>query len=355
MANGTKIPSFLNKVHKQRDKMPTVSGQSKYPDFFFDSGSCIVNKVMSDRYDGGYAQGRMAMLAGLSNTGKSFLAGNAIRQAQKDGYGTFIIDSENALDDVWLSAVGVDVDSPTYGFAGVETIDDATKMLATFFNEYLKAPEKERIPYLIVVDSLDEMQTKNQKQKTDKGETVGDMGQQVKQLKKFQSNIMHRIKTLPMAAICTKQPYLNQDGYTNKREPTIITPALRFAYSQIALLTNKLMKDNTTDTFEGILLDVFGHKTRFAKPFQKCTIEVPYESGMDWYSGVLEAADAMGIVSKPKGSSWYTFGDTKFQKNSFDDHKQAIFTELKKTESSKLEYLDDDEKAELEKRTDSGE
>lgn len=320
--------------------MPTVSGQSRYPDFFFDSGSCIVNKVMSDRYDGGYAQGRMTMLAGLSNTGKSFLAGNAIKQAQKNGYGVYIVDSENALDDVWLTKIGVDVDAPEYGFASVGTIDDATKMLATFFNEYSKAPAAEQIPYLIVIDSIDELQTKSQQEKGDKGETVGDMGQQVKQLKKFQSTIMHRIKTLPMAAICTKQPYMNQDGYTNKREPTIITPALRFAYSQIALLTNKLLKDNTTDSFEGIKLEVYGHKTRFAKPFQKCTVEVPYETGMDWYSGVLEAAESMNIVTR--NGSWYTFGDVKFQRKSFDDHKEAIFAQLKTTEGEILNYEEEE-------------
>ena len=331
-----KVPSFMEKVKKTTSKMSNVSESAPYPEFFFDSGSCIINKIISDSYTGGYAQGRMAMLAGLSNSGKSFLVGNAIRQALDAGYGVLAIDSENALDEVYMQKIGVDVENPLYGYYGVNSISDATKVLATFFNEYEKAPESEQIPYLIAIDSLDELMTDSQVEKSNKGETAGDMGQQVKQLKKFQSTIMHRIKSLPIAVICTKQPYINQDSYTNKREPTIITPALRFAYTQILMITNKLLKDNLANEFIGINLEVFGHKTRFAKPFQQCVVEVPYESGMDWYSGVLQAAEAAGIVTR--NGAWYSFGDVKFQRKTFDDHKEAIFEELKKQESKQLVY-----------------
>jgi recombination protein RecA len=338
-----KVPSFLTKVSKVTEKMSSVSTQARYPTFFFDSGSCIINKIISDRYDGGFAEGRMSMIAGLSGTGKSFLLGNAIRQAQKDGYGVFVLDSEYALDEVWLGKIGVDIHSPLFSYNGVDSIADATKVLATFFNEYEKAPASEKIPYLIAIDSLDELQTDSQEEHGKKGKVVGDMGQQVKQLKKFQSTIMHRIKPLPMAVVTTKQPYMNQDGYTNKREPTIITPALRFAYSQIALLSNTLIKDNTTNRFEGINLNVYGHKTRFAKPFQQCSVEVPYETGMDWYSGVLEAAEFQGIVGHTKGSAWYTFQDAKFMKKDFNEHREAIYNELIKNQGFILDYDEDAE------------
>lgn len=333
--NEKKVPSFLSKLDQSVDKMDGVSQSASYPEFFFDTGSCIINKVMSDRYNGGYGQGRMAMIAGPANSGKSFLAGNAIRQALNAGYGAFVIDSENALDDVYMGKIGVDVNNPNYSYKGVDTLRDAKKLVSEFFKLYREAPKEEQIPYLIVVDSIDELRTDTQKEKDDKGETHNDMGQQVKQLREFQSNIMHQIKHLPMSAVVTKQPYVNQDNYTNKREPYIITQKLRFAYSQILFVTNKLLKDNTTDKFEGINLEVYGYKTRFAKPFQKCVIEVPYESGIDWYSGVLEASEALGIVTR-KGS-WYTFGDDKFQRKGFSEYKEAIFDVLKQTEGT-LQY-----------------
>ena len=64
-------------------------------------------------------------------------------------------------------------------------------------------------------------------------------------------------------------------------------------------------------------------------------IEVPYESGMDWYSGILEAAEALGVVTR--NGAWYTFGDTKFQRKTLDEHKEAIFNEVKARDEV-LEY-----------------
>lgn len=340
-----KVPSFLSKLDKTASGMKGVSNSASYPEFFFDTGSCVINKIISDRYDGGYAQGRMAMLAGPSNSGKSFLAGNAIKQALNAGYGALVIDSENALDEVYLSKIGVDIDNPLFNYKGLNSLDDATALISSFFKEYNSAPDDEKIPYLIVIDSVDELKISTKAEKWEKGVIHNDMGQNAKLLKEFQSNIMHSVKHLPIGVICTKQPYDNQDAYTNKRDPHVITSSLRFAYSQILLVTNKLIRDTKTNKFDGINLSVFANKTRFAKPFQQCVIEVPYESGIDWYSGVLEAAEAMGVVSR--SGAWYTFGDQKFQKKTFETVRNDVFEALK-LQSGVLEYdeLTEDESGE---------
>ena len=326
----------MKNVDKFRQSMENVSTESKYPTFFFDSGNAIINKVISDRYDGGYAQGRLAMLAGPSSGGKSYLAGNAVAQALRDDYGVFVLDSENAFDDIYLSKIGADVDDPYYAYNGVNTLSEATRLLAEFFKHYTAQPEADRIPYLIVIDSISELQTDTQAEKGKKGEMNKDMGQHAKQSKSFLSNLMQQVKGLPIAVLITKQPYENSDGYTNKRNPYVITAANRFAFSQILMITNRLLKDKSTNIYEGIVLEVYGEKTRFAKPYQKCIIDVPYETGIDWYSGVLEAAEAMGIVSK--AGAWYAFGDNKFQSKNFEKYKDEIFKELVAQESKVLNY-----------------
>lgn len=340
-----KIPSFLEKLDKSAAKMTEVSSSAGYPEFFFDSGSCIINKIMSGRYEGAYGQGRLSMIAGPSNSGKSFLLANAVKKALDAGYGAFLLDSENALDEVYLSNIGVDIDNPLLNYKGVSSISDAKQLISKFFEYYREEPEAQRIPYLIGLDSLDMLRTDIQVEKDTKGQTHNDMGQHIKQLSEFQSNIMHQIKNLPIAFVATKQPYVNQDPHTNKREPYVITEKLRFPHTQILSIKNRLIKDNTTNTFEGIYLEVYGFKTRFTKPYQKCVIEVPYDSGIDWYSGVLEAAEGLGIVKR--NGSWYTFGDTKFQRNKFDEVKEELFNELKKIESkSALMYEESDDKDE---------
>jgi hypothetical protein len=63
---------------------------------------------------------------------------------------------------------------------------------------------------------------------------------------------------------------------------------------------------------------------------------VPYETGINWHSGVLKAAEAMGIVTKNK--AWYTYNGNKFQAKNFDKYKEDIFKELVAQESRVLNY-----------------
>jgi hypothetical protein len=47
-------------------------------------------------------------------------------------------------------------------------------------------------------------------------------------------------------------------------------------------------------------------KTRYAKPFESVQIKIPYETGMNPYSGMLDMAESMGMVSKEGNSLVYT-------------------------------------------------
>ena len=89
--------------------------------------------------------------------------------------------------------------------------------------------------------------------------------------------------------------------------------------------------------YSGIRLKSYSYKTRYSKPFQSVSIEVPYETGMDPYNGLLEAAVATGVVEQ--GGAWYTFGDQKFQRKNFDQYKETILQEMIARESDTvLEY-----------------
>lgn len=338
-----KVPSFLQKFDKSVSKMGDVATSLKAPDFYFDTGSVIINKIISDSYNGGYAQGRLSLLAGEAGAGKSFLAGNAIAAALREGYGAFAIDSENALDEVYLKKIGVDVESPLYSYNGVKTIETAMKVFTEFCKLYESAPEDEKIPYLIVIDSLDDLKPATKDEKNQKGEFATDMGAEAKLKKQFLLHLSHNIRDKPFHVICTKQPYQNQDVFKKHAEPLVITSALKFAFDQILMLNAKRLKGKSKGEIEGIVLEVTGVKTRFAKPFQKCLVEVPYETGIDRLSGVLEAAISMGIVKKPKGSGWHTYGENKFQATNADEYIEDIYADLLAREGEKLIYEDDED------------
>jgi recombination protein RecA len=264
------------------------------------------------------------MLAGPSNSGKSFLAANTALSALNEGYGVLYIDSENAVDTDYLTAIGIDHENPRFMYQSTNTVAKATRLVQKFLKEYKSSGEE--MPFVVIIDSLDMLQTESALDNYNKGKTVGDQGQQAKQLKKMLATFVQDLKGTNVGMICVKQPYANQDAIAALNEPYVITEGLKFAFHQILLVTKQVLKDKETKIQEGIKIKAYGYKTRFTKPFQSCIVEVPYDKGMNPYTGVLEAAVDAGIVEQ-KGA-WYTFNDEKFQRKGFDAYREEVLEKL---------------------------
>lgn len=322
---------FSKEYNKGSAKNTGVVLTNKAPEFYVDSGNYVLNKIMSGSYSKGWAQGRWGMFTGPSGAGKSFMAGNAIRAAQQEGYGILIIDSENALDDEYLGKIGVDVEAPNFLYRGVKTIPAAQKEFSAFFKLYRKYTPEKMGKFLIVTDSLDMLLTDSELEKFASGDIGGDMGQHAKQIKKLLATWVQEIKELPVVGLCTKQVYKEQDAQKARAEPYVLTDSTKFAFSQIAMINKLQLKDKEKNHI-GITMQVKGYKTRFTQPFQKVKIEVPYDTGMDRWSGLLEVAESFGMVSKPAGSSWYSYGERKFQEKNFDTVREDILQDLIKIE-----------------------
>lgn len=325
-----------NNFKKHINKMDGVASAAESPKFWIDFGNYVINKTMSGRYTHGIPQGRLTKIAGPSGAGKSYMAGNLIKSAQKQGYGILVIDSENALDDPFMEGIGVNTDDPDYLYAGVSVIDDCISIVQAFLADFGVNEKKDENtkPFLIVIDSLDMLLTATENKNYKKGIIKGDQGQQAKQIKRMLTGFVQDVKQHNVAMVCTKQVYQEQDPIAAMSNPWVITPSLRFAFSQIMLVTPLQLKDKTTKQHEGFNLRVFGEKTRFTKPFQKCTIEVPYETGLSPYSGVLEACESYGIVEK--NGSWYTLGENKFQSGKAEQYNEEMLELLLEREAEIL-------------------
>lgn len=335
--------SFLDEFNKDTNKMTGIATSSPGPKFWISIGNYVLNKVISGKYKGGIGQGKLAMLAGPSSAGKSFLTGNIIRSAQEMGLGILILDSENAMDTPFLEALGVDTTDEMFVYRGVTSIDQSVSIVSKFIKAYRK--NEETTPFLIVIDSLDALMTESEINAFTSGETKGDQGQQAKQLKRMLAPFMHEIKDLNIAILCTKQVYKTQDSIEAKNPITEykMTEALKYPFSQILLISRLFLKDDVTKKYEGMRLRAFGLKTRFGKPFQQAVIEVPYDTGMDPYTGLLDAAVASEIVTR--NGAWYTFKDKKFQSKNFDTVREDVLEEMILHENSSQinVQLDEDE------------
>ncbi len=305
---------FLDKFNKTIEKIEGVSTHTEPPRYFHSSGNKVADLIISGRALGGgiLAQGRITGFAGPSGAGKSFLLSNTLREAQKDGAIILAIDSENALDSDFVSKIGVDPNPPKFNYVSVVTIPQVTKVISSFLDEYRQSYKNdlENAPKVVIaIDSLDMLMTDTEVEHYSKGNTRGDQGQRNKQLKAMLRTLVQDIKELNVAIACTSQVYVNQDPL-NGEGRWIVSEAVKYSMSIIALLTKLKLRGSGVSKFEGIRLRVNGYKTRFTKPFQQIEIEVPYESGMNPYSGVIEVGVELGVLERA-GSRYRFVGEDK--------------------------------------------
>lgn len=332
---------FLKDFKKDLDKIGLSEGSSEPPKYWYSTGNHVLNKVISGSVYGGIPQGRITGLVGPSGSGKSFIASNIMREAQKQGAYLVTLDSENALDDDFVSKIGVNV-KDDYTYVPVDTIPQVQKVISSFINgyknEYGDDPNAPHV--LITLDSLDMLITETEEDNFRKGVTKGDQGQRNKQLKAMLRQFVQAIKHYNIAMVVTDQVYKNQD-VMNGEGVWMVKDAIKYSLSQVIMLTKLKLRDKSTAgsrEIHGIRMKCEGYKTRFTKPFQTVTIEVPYDTGMDPHNGLLDVAVDLKIVEK-KGS-WYYYKDSKFQEKNFtSDVGDQLLEEIEQKREAFLEAV----------------
>lgn len=303
----------MDDFKKELSGIDGVGTSSEPPRYWYSTGNYVLNRIVSGSFYKGIPQGRITNIAGPSTSGKSFLTANVICSAQQDGALILVVDSENALDNAFMTAIGVDV-TTDYSYSSVTTIAQTQQVVSSFLKRYKATygsdPDAPRA--LITIDSLDMLLTESELDNYTKGVQKGDQGQRNKQLKALLRTFVQDIKNLNIAMIVTSQVYKNQD-VLNGEGMWIISDAVKYSASQIILLNKLKLKDSGSSVVKGIRMKCEGYKTRFTKPFQQVIIEVPYEEGMDPYSGLLETALSLELVEKAgsryrlagKEDTWY--------------------------------------------------
>lgn len=316
---------FLKDFSSELSGMEGIGTSSTPPRYWYSTGNFVLNKVISGSFYKGIPQGRITNLAGPSGAGKSFVAANVVRAAQQSGAMILVVDSENALDNDFMQKIGVDTKRADYVYADVVTINDVAKVVSRFLKGYKDSfGNDENAPQaLVLIDSLDMLITETEQEHYDKGVQKGDQGQKNKQLKQMLRTFLQDIKRLNVSMIVTSQVYKNQD-VMNGEGLWIVGDAVKYSASQIVLLSKLKLKDKEANVAIGIRMKCEGYKTRFTKPFQTVVIEVPYDTGMDPYSGLLDTAVDMGIVEK-KGSRYALTGkDQTWYSKDIEQYAESI-------------------------------
>ncbi len=280
------------------------------PTDWISTNNYALNYLISGDFNRGIPMGKVTVFAGESGAGKSFIcSGNLVKNAQEQGIYVILIDTENALDEAWLHALGVDTSEDKLLKLNMAMIDDVAKMISEFVKEYKTLPEDSRPKVLFVLDSLGMLLTPTDVNQFEAGDLKGDMGRKPKALTALVRNCVNMFGDLNLGLVATNHTYASQDMFDPDDK---ISGGQGFIYASsivVAMRKLKLKEDedgNKISEVKGIRAACKIMKTRYAKPFESVQVKIPYETGMNPYSGLTDLVEAKGMLKKEGNSLVYT-------------------------------------------------
>ena len=299
------------------------------PTDWVSTGNYALNFRISSDFNKGVPLGKVTVFAGESGAGKSYIcSGNLVKHAQEAGIFVVLIDSENALDEKWLHALGVDTSEDKLLKLNMAMIDDVAKTISEFMKGYKAMTDDVKPKVLFIIDSLGMLLTPTDVNQFEAGDMKGDMGRKPKALTALVRNCVNMFGSLGIGLVATNHTYASQDMFDPDDK---ISGGQGFIYASsivVAMRKLKLKEDedgNKVSEVRGIRAACKVMKTRYAKPFESVQVKIPYDTGMSPYSGLLDMFEAMGLLKKEGNSLVYTKLDgsiiKKFRKawNANDD------------------------------------
>ena len=283
------------------------------PTDWISTNNFALNYLISGEFNKGIPLGKVTVFAGESGAGKSFIcSGNLVKNAQAQGIYVILIDTENALDEKWLHALGVETTEDKLLKLNMSMIDDVAKMISEFVKEYKTIAEADRPKVLFVLDSLGMMLTPTDVNQFEAGDMKGDMGRKPKALTALVRNCVNMFGNLNLGLVCTNHTYASQDMFDPDDK---ISGGQGFIYASsivVAMRKLKLKEDedgNKISEVKGIRAACKIMKTRYSKPFESVQVKIPYETGMNPYSGLTDLFEGRSLLKKEGNSLVYTNAD----------------------------------------------
>ena len=283
------------------------------PTDWIGTGNYALNYLISGDFNKGIPLGKVTVFAGESGAGKSYIcSGNIVKNAQEQGIYVILVDTENALDESWLHALGVDTDPSKLLKLNMSMIDDVAKAISTFMIDYKALPDEERMKVLWVIDSLGMLLTPTDVNQFEAGDMKGDMGRKPKALTALVRNCVNMFGSHNVGLVATNHTYASQDMFDPDDK---ISGGQGFIYASSIVVAMKKMKlkededGNKVSEVNGIRAGCKVMKTRYAKPFEGMQVKIPYSTGMSPHSGLVDLAEKKGLLKKEGNSLVFTTSD----------------------------------------------
>ena len=320
---------FKNLVETLKDEDTRIAadgqGSAEYSGCI-DTGSYILNAVLSGSLFGGVPNNKITAFAGESATGKTFFVLGIVKaflDANPEA-GVMYYDTEAAVTKSMMEQRGIDTKRVIV--AEMDTIQKfRTHALKTL--EYYEKSGDKRPPFMMVLDSLGLLSSTKEMEDTAEGKETRDM------TKAQVIKAAFRVLTLKLAKvkvplILTNHVYAAVGAYVPTNEISGGS-GLKYAASTIAMLSKKKDKDGT-DVI-GNIVKVKMYKSRLSKENGQVEVRLSYDRGLDKYYGLLELAEKYGIIKKvttryelPDGTRVFGKEINNNPEKYFQDHENNI-------------------------------
>jgi RecA/RadA recombinase len=191
-------------------------------------------------------------------------------------------------------------------------IDDVAKTISEFMKNYKLLPADDKPKVLFIIDSLGMLLTPTDVNQFESGDMKGDMGRKPKALTSLVRNCVNMFGSHNVGLVATNHTYASQDMFDPDDK---ISGGQGFIYASsivVAMKKLKLKEDdegNKISEVRGIRSACKVMKTRYAKPFESVQVKIPYETGMNPYSGLLDLFEKAGLLTKEGNRLSYTTTD----------------------------------------------
>ena len=291
--------SFLNKVIKELDnEFASIVDEGVSAgdcSSFVDTGSYILNALISGSIFGGLPQNKITALAGESSTGKTFFALSIVKNFldQHPNGEVAYFETESAISKDMMTSRGIR--TKNVGLVPVTTVQEFRTQAIKIVDEYMSFKKEDRPPMMFVLDSLGMLSTSKEVQDAADGKETRDMTR-AQVIKSIFRILSLKLGQAGIPLIVTNHTYEVVGAYVPTKEMGGGT-GLKYAASSILFLSKKKEKDGKDVV--GNIIKCEAKKSRFTKENSKIETRLFYdERGLDKYYGLLELGEKYGVFQR---------------------------------------------------------
>ena len=271
---------------------------------WIDTGSYVLNAIISGSIHGGIPKGRVTMLAGESMTGKSLFVMKILASAQKEGLIPVIFDTENAIDPEGAERLGLDVENVKY--VPCISIEQTRNALYKFLTSVKEKGLEGK--FIVAIDSLGNLQSELSLARMGKDSTSTDMGTNARAMKSLMQTCTNLGAVTQTTILCTNHVYDNPAALFPSIEKNmpggkscVYLPSvtIQLARKPVKSDGGKTMDGETAvaqKNYAGIIIRALTRKNRFIKQYLEGEMYLSFASGLDRYYGMIDLAVGVGAV-----------------------------------------------------------